>query len=219
MGGASDEIRATTIRGRWGGLRPLDAGRDAARLHPLFHDVQVAESWREMKVGPFDDAVDFRAHVDDLVADRRRAFFAIVRDDDAALGWLCLMEAHGAHRSVELGYVMFAPELRRTTLATEALYLAMDHAFTDLGFQRLEWTCTAENEASRRAADRLGFTFEGVMRRKAILKGMPRDIPMYSLLADEWAVRRQAFVDWLDPANFVNSVQRRPLAKPGSATA
>jgi len=86
----------------------------------------------------------------------------------------------------------------------------MRRAF-DLGYARLEWTCTAENERSRRAAERLGLSFEGVMRRKWTLKGVPRDIAMYSLLDSEWPARRTALEDWLAPDNFINGVQVSPL--------
>jgi RimJ/RimL family protein N-acetyltransferase len=104
------------------------------------------------------------------------------------------MKESAADGSVELGWVIFAAQLRHTTLATEAVFVAIDHVFGGLGFSRLEWTCTAEYVRSRRTADRLGFSFEGIMRHKLVLKGTARDIAMYSLLADEWAVRRRDFL-------------------------
>lgn len=216
MSGPSTELNATRLRGIWGSLRPLNVERDAARIYAQTHGAEIAPTWQEMKVGPFPAEADFVAHVAELVADRKRAFFAVVGPDDAAQGWLCLMEASAPHKTIEIGYVLYGPLLQRTTLATEAFYLAMAHVFDDLGYQRLEWTCTAQNMRSRRAADRLGFVFEGVMRRKLILKGATRDIAMYSLLADEWPERRQAMQDWLHPSNFANGTQRRPLSMQGT---
>lgn len=212
MGGPATELAAVHLPGIWGALRPLDTKHDAARVYAATHGAEIGPTWQEMKVGPFADEAAFAEHVEELVADPYRAFFAVVGPDDLAHGWLCLMEASAAHRSIEIGYVLYVPEIQRTTLATEAFYLAMAHIFDDLGYRRLEWTCTAQNARSRRAADRLGFMFEGVMRCKLILKGIVRDIAMYSMLAEEWPEQRRAMREWLAPANFENGVQRRPLA-------
>lgn len=206
MAGQRDSLASVELSGRWGLLRPLAVGNDSASIYALSHDSSVELTWRQMKVGPFGDPAMFDAHVRELVADPYRAFFTVVTPDNEAVGWLCLMEAQGEHRSIELGYVLYTTRLQRTTLATEALYLVMRHAF-ELGYARLEWTCTAENDRSRRAALRLGLTFEGVMRRKWTLKGVPRDIAMYSLLDSEWPARRTALEAWLAPDNFVNGVQ------------
>ena len=212
MGGPTDELTATTLAGFWGGLRPLDCERDARRLFAQTHGAEIGPTWLEMKVGPFPTESGFVEHVTELVADPRRAFFAVVGMDDQALGWLCLMEASAAHKTIELGYVLYAPSMQRSILATEAFYLIMCHVFDTLGYQRLEWTCTAENARSRRAADRLGFVFEGILRSKLVLKGLTRDIAVYSLLASEWPPIRDAMRNWLDPSNFDCGVQRLPLS-------
>lgn len=212
MAGQQGRLSACRIGGTWGALGPLTA-TDAQPIYELQRGDSEAATWVEMKVGPFPDGAAFAKHVDELLADSHRAFFAITGPDDAPLGWLCLMEAQPAHGVVELGYVLFAPPMRRTTLATEAFYLIIDHVFEDLGYQRLEWTCTATNLPSRRAAERLGFRFEGVHRSKLILKGKTCDIAMYAMLADEWATRRIALQRWLDPSNFNNGAQLSPLSK------
>ncbi len=201
---------AAVINGRHGSLRPLDAS-DASMLYRRSHDENVAATWAEMKVGPFADEAAFAGHVDDLVSDPKRAFFAVVDLQGDILGWLCLMEARVAHQVVELGYVLFTSGIQRTTLATEALYLVIRHVFEELGYRRLEWTCTAENSRSRVAADRLGFIYEGTLREGLLLKGMPRDICMYSMLSSEWPLRRATMEQWLDPANFRDGRQLRSM--------
>lgn len=211
MAGVSDTLEAVNLEGIWGRLCPLDSGRDAHRLYALTHGPEVDDTWREMKLGPFPSVEAFADHTEELVADPHRAFFAVVGTEDQALGWLCLMEGASAHKSIELGYVLYAPSMQRTRLATEAFYLIMRHVFEDLGYQRLEWTCTASNARSRKAAARLGFQFEGIMRSKLILKGQTSDIAMYSMLAAEWPSRRTAFQDWLSPSNFEGEIQVRPL--------
>lgn len=203
---------ATVIGGRHGSLRPLEAS-DAVTLYRLSHDENVAATWAEMKVGPFADETAFAAHVDALVSDPKRAFFAVVDLRGAVLGWLCLMEARAAHQVVELGYVLFTSGMQRTTLASEALYLIMRHVFEGLGYRRLEWTCTAENNRSRIAADRLGFTYEGTLREGLLLKGLARDICMYSMLSSEWPACRAVMEEWLESANFLDGRQLRSMTE------
>lgn len=210
MAGQLDTLSSVELRGTWGLLRPLCVGPDSASIFTLSHDASTELTWQEMKVGPYPTLAAFNDHVSELVSDPHRAFFVVVTPSGQAVGWLCLMEGHHTHRSVELGYVLYTPVLQRTTLATESLYLVMRHAF-GLGYGRLEWTCTSDNERSRRAANRLGFTFEGVMRKKLMLKGVPRDIAIYSLLEDEWPARRAALEAWLSPSNFRDGVQLSAL--------
>ncbi|KUM27818.1 hypothetical protein AU467_15665 [Mesorhizobium loti] len=204
---------AVVLDGHWGRLRPLDAERDAGRLYLLSHDEHTEATWVDMKVGPFASEQAFAEHVAALVADPKRAFFAVADPDDNPLGWLCLMEARPAHHVVELGYVLYTPPLQRTRLASEALYLIMRHVFDDLGYRRLEWTCTSTNQRSRSAAHRLGFVYEGTHRQGLFLKGKPCDIPMYSMLSSEWPANRAAFEAWLDPGNFREGRQVRSLAE------
>ena len=209
---ASIKPSACVIEGRWGRLRPLDPATDAVAIYALSHDAAVDLTWREMKVGPFADKAAFVDHVGQLVADEKRAFFAVTGPDDMPLGWMCLMEARLPHNVVELGYVLYPPVLQRTALATEAFYLIMRHVFEDLHYRRLEWTCTALNVRSRKAADRLGFIYEGMLRQGLFLKGKPVDICMYSMLASEWPETARALSAWLRPDNFRAGVQVRPLS-------
>jgi RimJ/RimL family protein N-acetyltransferase len=204
---------AVVLVGRWGSLRPLDAERDASCLYPLSHDEHTNATWVDMKVGPFASKQAFADHVAELVADQKRAFFAVAGLDDKPLGWLCLMEARPAHHVVELGYVLYTPPLQRTRLATEALYLILRHVFDDLGYRRLEWTCTSTNQDSRKAADRLGFVYEGTQRQGLFLKGKPCDICVYSMLSSEWPAHRSACEAWLNPGNFADGRQLRSVAE------
>ena len=106
------------------------------------------------------------------------------------------------HRVIEVGNVVYAPALQRTPLATEAQYLLAGYAFETLGYRRYEWKCDALNAASRRAALRYGFTFEGIFRQHMIGKGRSRDSAWYAMLDGEWPARKRAFERWLRPENF-----------------
>ena len=114
------------------------------------------------------------------------------------------------HRVIEIGHIVLGTALARTPAATEAIYLLARHAFDELGYRRLEWKCDALNAASRRAAERYGFRFEGVFREHMIIKGRNRDTAWFAILEEEWPPLRGAFEAWLDPANF--DARRRAAA-------
>ena len=117
-------------------------------------------------------------------------------------GWASYLRIEPAQRCIEVGWILYTPALQRTVGATEAMYLMARHAFEDLGYRRYEWRCNALNAPSRRAALRLGFTFEGIFRQHMIVKGRNRDSAWFSMLDTEWPVRKTAFERWLDPTNF-----------------
>ena len=112
------------------------------------------------------------------------------------------METRPAMRVIEMGNIVYAPSLQRTPAATEAQYLAAAYVFDTLGYRRYEWKCNALNAPSRRAALRLGFSFEGIFRQHMIVKGRNRDTAWYSMLDSEWPARKRAFERGLDPSNF-----------------
>ena len=78
----------------------------------------------------------------------------------------------------------------------------MRRVFAELGYRRYEWKCDALNAGSRRAAERLGFTFEGVFRQATIYKQRNRDTAWYAIIDRDWLVLERAYARWLDPANF-----------------
>lgn len=104
--------------------------------------------------------------------------------------------------SIEIGHIWFGSDLQRTTAATEAIFLLAREAFDGLGYRRLEWSCNALNARSRRAAQRFGFSFEGVARNHQVVKGRNRDTAWYSITDEEWPDIRTAFERWLSPTNF-----------------
>lgn len=131
----------------------------------------------------------------------------------AANGFLAYMRDETAHRTIEIGDVLFGTGLQRTPAATEAVYLLLRHAFETMRYRRVEWKCDTRNAASYRAAERFGFTFEGVFRQHMIIRGQSRDSAWFSMLDHEWPARRRAFERWLSPENFdAHGAQRTPLA-------
>jgi RimJ/RimL family protein N-acetyltransferase len=139
---------------------------------------------------------------------------AIVDERTAkAVGTAALMRIEPIHGVIEVGSIAFSPRLKRTRGATESMYLLMRYVFDQLGYRRYEWKCDSLNAASRAAAGRYGFTFEGIFRRAIVYKGRNRDTAWFSIVAEEWPRIRTAFETWLDPDNFDGAGhQRRRLS-------
>jgi RimJ/RimL family protein N-acetyltransferase len=171
--------------------------------------------WDFIPYGPFDER-GWTGFVGAIAGQDDPLFFAVVRGGRAA-GKLGLMAIEPYAGSIEIGGVVFSPELQRTTAATEAVFLLLEHAFA-LGYRRVEWRCNARNERSRRAADRFGFSYEGTFRQHMVVKGRSRDTAWFSMLDREWPGRRAAFEAWLSPDNFEpDGAQRASLACPRGA--
>src|SRR5213078_431462 len=111
--------------------------------------------------------------------------------------------------SIEVGSIVYSPRLQKRRAATEAMYLMMRRAFDELGYRRYEWKCDSLNEPSRRAAERYGFTFEGIFRQGTVYKSRSRDTAWFSLLDSEWPTSKEAFDRWLEPGNFDSEGRQR----------
>jgi RimJ/RimL family protein N-acetyltransferase len=206
----------TILTGRHIRLRPLDASRDAeplfAESHPPAADPRL---WDYLPDGPYPDASTYREH---LAGDERSddpLFYTLVRlPDERPAGVASYLRIIPEHGVIEIGHIWFGASLRQTSAATEAIYLLSAYAFDELGYRRLEWKCNALNQASRRAAERFGFRFEGVFRQHMVVKGRNRDTAWYAITDEEWPAIRSAFNAWLRPENFDESGrQRRRLAE------
>ncbi|KAK9424475.1 putative N-acetyltransferase domain-containing protein [Seiridium unicorne] len=197
-----------TINGRFVTLLPISSSHVTALYQNLCLNSSEA-TWTYLPTGPFSDEESFAAHIENLVASRDPLFFTVVPKTDlpgipsgTPVGYLSLMRMDVKNCGIELGSIAFSAALQRTTVATEALYLAMRHSFEDLGNRRLEWKCDSLNSKSRRAAQRLGFVSEGLFRKHLIVKGRNRDTTWFSIVDDEWPQRREAFDRWLEVENF-----------------
>ena len=139
-------------------------------------------------------------------------FFALVdRDTGRPGGVASLMRITPEAGSIEVGHICLAPAMQRTRAASEMIFLFADWLFRE-GYRRFEWKCDALNLPSRRAAQRFGFSFEGVFRQHLIVKGRNRDTAWFAMTDGDWRCLRPAWAAWLDPANFdAAGGQRRAL--------
>jgi RimJ/RimL family protein N-acetyltransferase len=191
---------AVTLAGRYGKVERLNAARHGPDLLDAMrgHD----DIWAYIPAGPFSDDATLSAYIVAYEQNKERIFYAAVDNGGRAVGILSLMEIRPAMRVVEVGNIVYAPALQRTPLGTDAQYLIARYAFETLGYRRYEWKCNALNAASRRAAERFGFTYEGLFRQHMIVKGHSRDTAWFSMLDSEWPARKAAFERWLAPENF-----------------
>jgi len=203
--GPAGRPSTTSLQGRFGRLEKLEPRRHGHRLWEAVkgHD----EIWTYLpSYGPFPGGAQFFEFLEWLTGRTRLEHdpfpYAIVGLSGRALGIVTLKEIRPAMRVIEIGHLVYSPALQRTPLATEAQYLLARYVFETLGYRRYEWNCDALNAASRRAAPRLGFTFEGIFRQHRIAKGRNRDTAWYSMLDSEWPAREAAFERWLAPDNF-----------------
>ncbi|MFE7191876.1 GNAT family N-acetyltransferase [Kitasatospora sp. NPDC057541] len=192
-----------TLEGRFCRVEPLDADRHADDLYAAYALAADGADWTYMTSGPFDDPADYRAHVTaETRADDPLQYAVVDPRTGRAVGTLALMRQDPSNGVVEVGSVTFSPLLKRTPLSTEAQFLLMSYAFDGLGYRRYEWKCDSLNEPSRRAAVRLGFTFEGIFRQAVVYKGRSRDTAWYSVVDTEWPQVGGALRRWLSPDNF-----------------
>lgn len=169
--------------------------------------------WTYLPYGPFDSRDSFQRWVADAAASSDPLFHAITDPTGAAIGVAAYMRIDRANGVIEAGHLNFSPALQRTQAATEAMYLMLRRAFDELGYRRFEWKCDRFNAPSRRAAARLGFSYEGLFRQAIVYKKRSRDTTWFSIIDAEWPERRAAFEAWLSPDNFdAAGVQRRSLS-------
>lgn len=190
------------------------------RLRPdhatVLHGPMVLESSpRIWTYYPYPDLTEpsaFEAYVAALLSLRGAWPMAVLTPDGAGLGVSCYLRKDPTHGSVEVGGIVYAEVLQRTAAATEAMYLMASHAFDDLGYRRYEWKCDSHNEPSRRAAARLGFTYEGRFRNAMVYQGRNRDTDWFSITDADWPAIKVALEAWLAPGNFdEHGVQRSAL--------
>jgi RimJ/RimL family protein N-acetyltransferase len=189
-----------SLTGRYARLEKLNPDLHAADLHRANSANDAI--WDYLPYGPFPSAAGYHRWVRDVTEGTDPLFYAIQNLETGHWsGVASFLRITPDAGSIEVGHINFAPELQRTRAATEAIYLMMGWAFK-AGYRRFEWKCNALNLGSRRAAERFGFSYEGVFRQAAVVKGRNRDTAWFAAIDAEWPALREAFETWLAPSNF-----------------
>jgi RimJ/RimL family protein N-acetyltransferase len=191
---------AGPIEGRHVRLERLEADRHAADLfRAMSADDRI---WDYLPYGPFASASAYHRWVKENAGGQDPAFYAIRNLATGQCGGVAsFLRITPEAGTIEVGHICLAPEAQRGIVATEAMYLMMRWAF-EAGYRRYEWKCDALNLPSRRAAQRLGFSYEGVFRQAAIVKGRNRDTAWFACIDREWPALKECYEAWLRPENF-----------------
>ena len=193
----------TAIVGTFCRVEPLNPETHLDDLYDAFSEDHEGNLWTYMTTGPFNSKEELGDWLESAAATDDPQFHTIIdRSTGKAVGVAAYMRIKPDMGVIEIGNITYSPRLQRTAAATEAMFLFMKRVFDDLGYRRYEWKCDSLNAASRKAAERLGFSFDGLFEQAVVYKGRNRDTAWYSILDRHWPPLRNAFLKWLDPANF-----------------
>ncbi|WP_249696326.1 GNAT family protein [Stappia sp. WLB 29] len=192
----------SVMQGRTCRLEPYEP-RHAAGLFAAYREDADGRNWTYLGYGPVETEAEFLKFAEATYRSEDPLFHVVV---DAAsgreLGIASYLRIDAANGVIEVGHINFSPLMQGSVQSTEAMYLMMRRVFDELGYRRYEWKCDALNGPSRRAAGRLGFSYEGTFRQAMVYKGRNRDTAWFSILDSEWPHLRTAFEAWLSPENF-----------------
>ncbi len=198
------------INGRYVRLEPLDAERHGHDLYTASAVPDADQKFRWLGEYPPNDEAAFIDWVRRMQISEDPLYSAIIdQETSRAAGRQTLLRIDPQNGVIEIGHIYWGPLIARRRGATEALFLAMKHAFDDLGYRRFEWKCNNDNVPSKRAAERFGFTFEGIFRQHMIIKGLNRDTAWFSVIDKDWPALRAGYEAWLSPQNFDAAGQQR----------
>ena len=191
------------MSGRFVRIEPLDPERHLGDLYRAYSADEEGRLWTYMSVGPFASEAELGAWMQSACNQDDPLFHALIDlSTGRAAGMAAYMRIQPEAGVIEIGSISFAPAMQQTPAATEAMFLFMVRAFDELGYRRYEWKCDSLNAASRNAAERLGFHYDGLFKQAVVYKGRNRDTAWYSILDGRWPALKQALRQWLDEANF-----------------
>ena len=179
---------AEVYKGRYMSMSPVDPQRDGDELFECSHGNENFENlWTYMPYGPFEDQAEMENHLKNCAKSSDPMFFTITdKLSQKKVGVVSFLNIVEAHQTIELGHIWYSPRVQRTMVNTETIYLMLCETFDRLKYRRVEWKCNALNASSRLAAQRLGFSFEGIFYKHLISKNRNRDTAWFAMLDDDW---------------------------------
>lgn len=191
------------MAGRYCKLERINAERHAKDLYEAYGEASDNRDWTYLPVGPFETFDVFLVYVKKMEEQTDPMHFAVIDlVSMKPVGTFALMRIDPVNGVIEVGHVSYSVRMKRTRISTEVISLLLKYVFEDLGYRRFEWKCDALNAPSRRAAERFGFSFEGIFRQAIVTRGRNRDTAWYSIIDGEYPILRPAYDLWLDEGNF-----------------
>lgn len=198
------------LEGRYVRLEPLDAARHGADLFASAQAPGADDRFRYLFEDAPADLAAFTPWLEKAAASTDPLFFATIdKRTGRAEGRQALMRIDPTHGVIEIGSILWGPAIARSRITTETLYLFASYVFDTLGYRRFEWKCNNLNEPSKRAAERFGFTFEGIFRQHMVAKGQNRDTAWFAMIDADWPRLKAGYERWLSPENFDEAGQQK----------
>ena len=146
-------------------LEKVDKNKHFNDLYELFGPTSNPRTWTYLSLNASQNREEFWNHLVKIENNNQETHYAILdKKEKKVLGSFALVEIDQENGSVEVGYVIYSDKLKKTRMATEAQFLLMKYVFDELGYRRYVWMSDSLNEDSKKAAKRLGFSFEGIFR-------------------------------------------------------
>ena len=194
--------KGISIDGKLVSIKPLIANEFAEELFMANALDKEGINWEYLPYGPFENLSDYIDWMQSFEEHNDPVFFAIISKKlKKAIGIASYLRINPNDGLIEVGHINYSPLLQRTTEGTEAMFLMMQWAF-DNGYRRYEWKCNALNMRSRKAAQRLGFSYEGVFRQMTISKGRNRDTAWFAIIDKDWQAIQKCFHQFLSDINL-----------------
>ena len=191
------------LMGKYVGLEPINLNKHSQDLYANFLKDKKNIIWNYLPYGPFKSYGSFKKWLKSFCLGKDPFFYAIyAKRYGRYCGMASYLRITPEHGSIEVGHINYSPILQNTAEGTEVMYLMMKNAFETLGNRRYEWKCNNLNSASKNAAKRLGFKFEGVFRQMFIVKGRNRDTAWFSIIDKEWKKLKKGYLRFLKLSNF-----------------
>ncbi len=191
------------LEGRYVRLEPLDPQKHGDELFAASSVTDADQRFTWLFEFPPVTRAEFEPWLEKVSKSEDPLFYAVIdKASGKVAGRQTLMRIDPVHGVIEIGNIYWGPLISRKPAATEAQFLFMQYIFDELGYRRYEWKCNNDNAPSKRAAERFGFTFEGIFRQHMVAKGKNRDTAWYSILDSEWPALKKAYQAWLAPENF-----------------
>ena len=191
------------MQGRFCRLEPVNVAQHGQQLFDAFCLDTGGGNWTYLPYGPFAKVAEFEAWLTAECQGQDPLFHTIIDEQTGkAVGLASYLRIDPAVGVIEVGHIHFSPLMQRTPMATECMYLMMRRVFDELGYRRYEWKCDNLNAPSKLAAERLGFSYDGLFKQATMYKGRNRDTAWFSILDSDWPGLKQGFESWLQVANF-----------------
>lgn len=207
-----------TLTGQHVSLTRLQTDADASQLFACSHGMPESDwLWRYMSKGPFANETAMRAWLQTVESSQDPLFYTVcLAGDGARVGQVSIMNIVPDMGRAELGNIWYAPAVQKSRVNTEAIYLCLRGLFDELGYRRVEWKCNALNAESRRAALRLGFSFEGIFRQHMVIKGVNRDTAWFGMMDHEWPTVKRNFERYFTASDLSLAALNKPIIERGS---